>query len=118
MYMNYKIYTSTDNGDSWSVCMTGIAQNNLYSLKFLQSPSADFYVHIDNSDWKLYRYMPASNSWSLVSLPFDTYEVDGIDIDLQGRMWVCADASYSVMHYSDDGGQTFQQVTTIGQMLG
>jgi len=117
MHMDYQIYSSTDNGNSWNLCMNGIGQN-VYTTNFLKSPSGTFYLFVSGSNSQLYRYTPASNSWALVQLPFGNYYVDGIDIDPQGRIWVSGDASYSVIQVSTDEGQTFQQVTSSGQMLG
>ncbi|GAB4489636.1 MAG: hypothetical protein OHK0019_07470 [Saprospiraceae bacterium] len=97
MYMNYQIHSSTDNGDSWNLCMNGIGQN-IYNVKFLKSPSGTFYAHLGN-EGELYRYLPASDSWTTVSLPFSGYKVDGIDIDPQGRFGVSTDASYNVVHW-------------------
>ncbi len=118
MSMNNKIYHSGNYGDAWTECMNGIPANNSYSQNFLLSPSGAFYVHLEYSSSSLYRYQPASDTWTQVMLPFDQYDVDGIDFDAQGRLWVSTNESHSDIHYSTDGGATFQKIPLTGPVDG
>ena len=119
MYMNNKIYRSTDQGDSWLETMTGLPAGLGRLVRFLRGPSGVFYAHFEVSiGGKLFRFVPAGNSWSEIPLPFGPYDLDGIDFDTQGRLWASTDESQSILQYSTNGGQTFQKVTTSGQIQG
>ena len=118
MISSNEIFRSVDNGNSWTECMSGISLAGSYFQKFLLSPSGTLYAHFEYSDATLYRYIPASDSWAGVPLPFDKYDINGIDIDTQGRIWVSTDASYNKIHYSVNGGASFQQIPLSGTIDG
>jgi len=110
-----KIFCSTDNGDSWNDCNNGLP-DNLEFERFIQSPAAGFFMLPKNATG-VYRYIPASNSWSLISFNFGSY-IDVFDIDPQGRLWLAIDSNEDDVYYSADIGQTFQQVSFDSSYLG
>ncbi len=106
------IYSSTDNGNSWTECMNGIVSTfNFYFKKFLHAPSGAFYLQTAYSNTALYKYIQISNTWAPVQLPFDGYLISSLDIDTQNRIWVSTNQNHPEIHYSIDGGATFQQIT-------
>lgn len=65
MRKEYKIYCSTDSGNSWSLCMNGLGTNTVTIDKFLQSPDGVFYIARPNEN-KLYRYNATENLWTAI----------------------------------------------------
>lgn len=120
MHMNGQIYHSIDEGDHWLKQTSGLSATlGSRTSKFFLTPSGTVYAYFNNSsDALLYRYLPANKSWAKVTLPFGNFGPDGVDIDPQGRIWVSAYESNSVVYYSTNGGQTFQQVTNPDQTSG
>lgn len=110
-----KIFCSTDNGDTWNDCNNGLP-DNLEFERFIQSPAVGFFILPKNATG-VYRYIPASNSWSHIAFNFG-YNIDVFDIDPQGRLWVAFDSNEEDVYYSTDIGQTFQQVSFDGSYLG
>ncbi len=112
MIKNDKILKSTDQGNSWSECQTGIGQTyGFYQSKFMLSPSGEFYLAVGYSGSVLYRYLPGSDSWlQLTTNSWGFGDYDGFDIDQQGKIWASSDQSHSKLHYSINGGQNFVNV--------
>ncbi|MBL7775819.1 MAG: DUF11 domain-containing protein, partial [Saprospiraceae bacterium] len=113
MYMNLRIYLSTDQGDNWVERNTGITADQLTSfVRFLEAPNGTLYVHLgDILDGYLYRYDTGLQRWVNLPLPFGNYGPDGLDFDLQGRLWASTNESHSILYVSLNGGQSFEKVT-------
>ncbi|MCB9316487.1 MAG: hypothetical protein H6569_10140 [Lewinellaceae bacterium] len=118
-YVNGTVFKSTDNADSWATCMTGISPGSITKFNGFQKPlSGPLYLFFKNGFLgNLVRYMPGTDSWAPVSLPSGGSFVD-LDIDPQGHIWVFRNESTGLLHYSADGGQTYEQITTDNQLPG
>jgi photosystem II stability/assembly factor-like uncharacterized protein len=101
---NQIIHLSLDNGDTWTECMSGITSLN-YSSFFLKSPDGEIYFYKDSNSATLYKYDALTNSWNLRNSSYDAY-----DVDAQGNFWAVDNLSYNNLHFSEDGGSTFQNI--------
>ncbi|MBK8966932.1 MAG: T9SS type A sorting domain-containing protein [Lewinellaceae bacterium] len=119
-YVNETLYNSTDNGDSWAPCMTGIAAGSITKFKSFQKPlSGPLYLFYKNNlPGSVVRYVPGTNSWATVSLPYGGHFVEGFEVDPQGHFWVFTHEYHGLLHFSADGGQSYAQLTTDGQLPG
>lgn len=118
MYQNDQIMRSTDNGDSWELAMNGIVSGSATFNRFLLAPNGTFYAHFSYGPQPVYRFEPSSNAWVTVPLPFTTFDLDGLDIDPQGRIWASTNDSHSDIHYSDNGGVSFTKIPLTGPVDG
>lgn len=102
-----QIFCSTDNGASWTLCQDGLDDLTVSTFDgFIRHASGELYLFIAYYQG-LFRYDAAANTWVLMP---GTAAFDGVGIDPQGRIWGSRDEWQNKIHYSDNGGASFQQI--------
>jgi photosystem II stability/assembly factor-like uncharacterized protein len=111
MSKDYKIYTSVDNGDNWSLCMNGAPQD--YNYNFIKNPIGEVFMKVTTYYVSLYSYKSSSNSWELKASGYESY-----DFDTQGNLWATKNESFNQIYISSNGGASFQQIPLNGEANG
>ncbi|MCC7246043.1 MAG: T9SS type A sorting domain-containing protein [Saprospiraceae bacterium] len=110
---NNNIYTSTNNGSTWELCVNGLNGLGLVNKSTI-SKDGTIYIIVNG---KLYRYDAATNSWFNRNWPlFDSNY--NISTDASNKLWAVKNSNFQgIIYYSENHGDTWTPVN-LGIQLG